>query len=351
MATDPQSTAVPRRDGPVPRLLLGGLALLLLVALATPPDARGIPNRTVTPGRDDLTLFRAVAARVGRGEPYYPTMADELTTRGYPTGSVANWRTPLHLVLVGRAPVLMRGLLMLLGVLVAAGTAYTFRAGPWLPVLILQLGATGALGRADLLVMPEPLAGALIALSVLASLRELRWPSVALGVAALFVREIAVPYAGVRLVYALWTRQWREAIGWTAGIGVYVLYAIWHVSEVRHAMPPHPTWHPFPWLAFGGLRFVLATVRSNTWLTVLPWWITPMALVAAFLGAWRAAPIVGLTIAAYVVAFAMIGHPFNWYWGWVPGMLFPLAWAHVDTGIALPLWLAPGRRRRLVTAS
>jgi hypothetical protein len=31
----------------------------------------------------------------------------------------------------------------------------------------------------------------------------------------------------------------------------------------------------------------------------------------------------------YLIAFAIAGQPFNWYWGWVPGMLLPLTWAHI----------------------
>ena len=86
--------ARPGRPWPasIPPVLLAALALLLLLGLATPPDPRAIAARTGAAAHGDQTLFRAVAARIADGEVYYPTMRDELVARGYPTGSVVNWR-------------------------------------------------------------------------------------------------------------------------------------------------------------------------------------------------------------------------------------------------------------------
>lgn len=317
-------------NAPLP--LLAGLTVLLLVGLATPPDPLGIPNKPASHDGRDLMLFREVAARMTHGEAYYPAMGDELTIRGYPTGSVANWRTPLYLELVAHTPLALRGLLLLLGVLVVIDTGLVLRAvstPAWLAGLLLQIGVVAALWRGDLFVMPEPLTGALVALSVLVFLRGWRETSVLLGMAALFVRELAAPYVGVRLAWAVWRREWREAILWALGLGIYGLYVLWHIGQVHQAMPAQPTWHPVSWIQFGGLRFVLATVRANAWLTMLPWWMTPFALVAALLGAWKAPPVVSLSIVGYFMAFAIVGLPFNWYWGWVPGMLLPLTWAQI----------------------
>jgi hypothetical protein len=269
---------------------------------------------------------------VAEGEAYYPTMRDELVARGYPTGSVVNWRTPIYLELVARAPIVLHALLLLVAALVLAGTAMALRTvstGACIAGLLLQNGVVTALWLSDLLIMPEPLAGGLIALSVLVSLRGSSAASVLLGSAALFVRELAVPYVAIRLAWAMWNRQWREAIGWSLGLGVYGLFLLWHIGQVHHVMPPHPTWHAAPYIQFGGLRFVLATLRTNLWLHALPWWTTPLALVAALLGAWSAPPVVSLPILGYLAAFGIAGQPFNWYWGWLPGMLLPLSWAHI----------------------
>ena len=257
-------------------------------------------------------------------------MRDELVARGYPTGSVVNWRTPIYLELVARAPVLLRGLLLLVAALVLVGTALALRTvstGACIAGLLLQNGVVTALWSSDLLIMPEPLAGGLIALSVLMSLRGWSAASVLLGSVALFVRSSRSP---------MWRFGWCSrsgtasgvAIGWSLGLGVYGLFLLWHVGQVHHVMPLHPTWHTAPYIQFGGLRFVLATVRTNLWFDALPWWITPFALVAALLGAWNAPPVVSLPILGYLAAFGIAGQPFNWYWGWVPGMLYPELGAH-----------------------
>jgi hypothetical protein len=313
-----------------PPLLLAGLMVLLLMGLATPPN---VDDSTKRRG-DDEALFRAVAERVSLGEPYYPAMADELVARGYPTGSVANWRTPLYLEVVAHAPLAMRGLLLLVSLLVIAGTALALRSVSIVALiagLTLQSGAVIALWFGQLQVKAEPLTGGLIALSVLVSLRGWRATSVLLGTAAMFVRELAVPYMGVRLGWALWTRDWRDAICWLFGIAAYGVFLLWHIGQVHQAMPAHPTWHTMSWIQFGGLRFVLATLRTNDWLHLLPWWMAPVALVAALLGAWKAPPVVRLSVLGYLGAFAMVGQPFNWYWGWVPGMLFPLLWGQITS--------------------
>ena len=41
---------------------------------------------------------------IHQGESYYEAAADELTSRGYPTRSVFNWRTPLPMWLLGMLP-------------------------------------------------------------------------------------------------------------------------------------------------------------------------------------------------------------------------------------------------------
>jgi hypothetical protein len=41
--------------------------------------------------------------------------------------------------------------------------------------------------------------------------------------------------------------------------------------------------------------------------------------------------------------FAIVGFTFNWYWGWIPGMLLPLAWAHAVEQLRLLRW--PGALR------
>ncbi len=311
--------------------LLGAVGVVGLTLSLGPPHPRSQPDAVVAPSQNDVALYTAIVTHVTEGEPYYASVRRELMARDYPTGNVAGWRTPLYLELVARVPLLLRVGMILVGVLVLLGTADTLRTlspQAWIVGLVMQIGIVAALWQPEMLVMPEPLAGGLIALSVLLALKQWRWTSVGLGIAALCIRELAVPYVGIRLLLSLSRREWRESFGWGLGLCGYGMYLLWHVQQVHLAMPAHPTWHVQPWIQFGGLRFVIATVRSNAWLTLAPWWIAPAAFVALLLGLWRAPALISLSVLGYVLAFSIVGQPFNWYWGWIPGMLSPLAWAY-----------------------
>lgn len=321
------------------------LAFLLVVGWLTPPDAAYIPRQAVSGGPNDADLYNAVIDRIGQGDGYYEAMGAELEGRGYPTGSVVNWRTPLYLTLLARAPWLILGSLWLLGALVVAGTAFVAHRlttpSRWAPVVVLQIGVVMTVVNPLRFTYSEPLAGLLIALSVLVALRGWHVTSVLLGSAALFVRELAAPYVGIRFMLALWKRDWRDAAGWGLGLTCYTAYYLWHWIQVIHAMPLHATVHVSAYWQFGGLQFFMATLNTNVWLALLPWWVMPVALVAAIWGACRAPLLVRFPVLGYLALFAVVGMPFNWYWGWVPGMLLPLAWAHAAA--ALPS-LTIGRR-------
>ena len=325
-------------SSPTARIIgFAALALLLVAGWSTPPDAAYIPKQPVPGGPNDADLFRAVVDRVGQGHSYYVAMGEELEARGYPTGKVVNWRTPIYLTLLARAPAPMLGLLWFLGALVVAGTAQMAHRltapSRWWPVVILQIGVVMTVVNPLRFTYSEPLAGLLIALSVLVALRGWRDTSVLLGTAALFVRELAAPYVGIRILLAVWKRDWRAAAGWSLGLVCYAAYYLWHWSQVVDAMPLHPAIHVYPYWQMGGLQFLMATLNTNVWLALLPWWMMPVALVAAIWGACRAPLVVRLPVLGYLALFAVVGMPFNWYWGWVPGMLLPLAWAHAAAGL------------------
>jgi hypothetical protein len=133
----------------------------LLVAITLSPWKSGFadaPSR----GTGDIPLYRAEAERIRGGEYYYAAVKAELESRGYPTRSVLNWRTPLPVWLIGVLPVLIAASLVFYGV-----------------------------GRT--------------------------WWAVAMGLAALFVRELAAPYCVVCALFALHERRWPEVKAWVVG--------------------------------------------------------------------------------------------------------------------------------------
>jgi hypothetical protein len=94
---------------------------------------------------------------------------------------------------------------------------------------------------------------------------------------------------------------------------------------VQQLIGPNDVAHAEGWIRFGGAGFVISTVQMNAYLLLLPQWSSAVYLVLALLGfgAWNspAGQRGGITAAGYLAAFAIVGQPFNQYWG---SMLAPL---------------------------
>ena len=71
------------------------LSILFFGLVYAPPSQRDTDLRPQSGG--DLKLFSSIVARLEAGTPYLVAMRSELLAQGYPTASVMNWRTPLHL--------------------------------------------------------------------------------------------------------------------------------------------------------------------------------------------------------------------------------------------------------------
>jgi hypothetical protein len=276
-------------------------------------------------GPGDIALYRAEIDRIHAGESYYTAANAELRTRGYPTRSIFNWRTPLPMWFVGKLPEVALGkaflgtaaiaLLLLTFGLIAdesntrtGGLAALFLSGAILPV---------ALG--DLFVMTELWSGIFLAISAVAYSSGRRTCSVLAGIGALFLRELAAPYCLLMFAMAIWQRRRREATAWLVGIAVYAVYYAIHLKHVLPLIQPGDVAHSNGWVCFGGAGFVLSAVQMNTYLLLLPQWASAVFLTAALLGfaSWNSAAgqRIGMTVALYLIGFSIVGQPINQYWG------------------------------------
>ena len=300
-------------------------------------------------GPSDFALYRAEIDRMHAGESYYDVAGDELRTRGYPTRSIFNWRTPLPMWLVAKLPDsdIGKSLLVLLAV------------GMWLlafGLLESQLGRRASVAGVltisgtvlpcllgDLFVLPEMWAGILIGLSAVCYGSERRKLGFAAGLSALFVRELAGLWCLICLMTDARERRWRGVAVWTAGLAAYAVYFALHVKAVLPLISAGDVAHEHGWVRFGGAGFVISTVQVNAWLLLLPQWVTALYFVAALVGAagWSssAGERIGLGVAGYALAFAIVGQPFNQYWGSLTAPLFALA-ASAFPVIASDLWRA-----------
>jgi hypothetical protein len=302
-------------------------ALLTLICLAVAPTPPGSKAGPEDPTKGDIALYRAEVERIHAGENYYQVAAEELVARGYPTRSVFNWRTPLPMWLIGKMPAVVLGK-VLLGVLaltvllmafeVASREQSNIYRGP-LPLAMLVAGALFPCLLGNIFVMPVLWAGVLIAISVCAYGVRRPYLGAAAGLAAVFFRELALPYCLLGAALAAWQKRRGELLVWVVGLAAWTVFFGLHWLQVKELTAPNAAAHRDSWVQFGGATFVLAITQMNSWLVLLPQWVTALFFVAAMCGlaGWNSPQGLrtGLSVCLYVVAFAIVGQDFNRYWG------------------------------------
>lgn len=340
---------------------MGLTALVILFFIAVSQSQ--LRNRHLETVRDgggaDLRLYKAEIERVHQGESYYDVAADELRGRGYATSSIFNWRAPLLVEAIAALPSVTLARVALAGLAIAA---------LWLSFGLLEqeAGSRAALGGALLMVgallpafmgegyvLHEVWAATLIALSLSAHGRGRVVIAIAAGVAALFVREHAGLYCLLSLGLAVRTRSWREACGWVAGMTAYAVYFGWHAWTVSGLIGADELAQREGWLQFSGAPFVIAACQMNCLLLMLPQWVTAICLPCAMLGflGWRTpwGERAGLVTAYYLMAFAIVGQPFNQYWGMLIAPPLALGLARAPAAL-VDLWRAAKRGAEISVA-
>ena len=241
------------RLGPVAaRAVLAGWAFFACFCLAkmpTPPPTCEAKEQSTNNG--DVALYRAEVDRIHAGENYYAAAARELVVRGYPTRSVFNWRTPLPMWLIGNLPDPRLGKALLgllaLGLLLAAFEATSreekniFR-GP-LPLAALMCGPLLPCLLGDLFVMPVLWAGIFIALSVCAYGLNRPYLGATAGLAAVFFRELALPYCLLGAALAAVQRRRGELAVWLTGLAAWTVFFGLHCAG-GEALDSRPTPRP-----------------------------------------------------------------------------------------------------------
>jgi hypothetical protein len=297
-------------------------AALLLLALATPRPPTPSQASGGPPG--DGMAFKRVVDDMRAGRPYYAAMGDMLQRSGYPATSVFNWRTPLLYELLWALPSWTAARVTLTALAAIASAAVCVVAAGVSPLAgamagVAALGVVVMMSAPAAVSMGEAWAGCLIALSVCAFTRRRGTAGICLALAALALRELAAPYCLACAAIAAYRRRWREVAGWSAG-GLAYLTAYWfHANAVAaHQLPEHLR-QTTSWVAWGGLPFLLSTLRWHGLFLLLPWHWTALALVLVAAGViWPRAPAhLRASAGLYAVLFLAVGQPFNEYWGFL----------------------------------
>jgi hypothetical protein len=291
-------------------------------------------------GEGDLALYSRVVQRLRGGEGYYDALGSELRRSDYPTGSVFNWRTPMHLELIARLPnfgwastLLVGGGLCAIGLAVVAmirgghiGLALAQAVLMFIPLSVTVMSNTFLFG--------EVWAGMLIAVSVGSFALGWRRAGAVTGVLALFFRELALPYVLIGVFLAMHRRRRAELWIWLAGVACYAFGFGLHAMAVMSRIPASGLAPDVSrWVQFGGVRFVLITSRVGL-LLGLPFSVAAVYLPLALLGlAGWVSPAAGratATVLFYLLAFSVIGLPSaNFYWGaiYTPLLAFGTVWS------------------------
>jgi hypothetical protein len=286
----------------------------------------------------DLRLYRSILERVHSGENYYDVAGQELRKQGYPSGSLFNWRMPVYAWLIGKLPSIVWGQVVAtlcagIAILLAYGVVEN-ECGRWQAAIVTLL-LTGAFLwclDGDAYLAQELWSGIFVLISVLAYARGWWVGGVVLGVLALLFRELALPYCAIAIGLAVWKGRRKEIALWGLGLAIYGFCLGYHALQVGSRVTSADR-VPASWIQFGGAAFVLATTQMNYYLFNSPRWVCSIYLGLSLLGlaSWKTETGLRLflTASAYVAAFAIVGQPFNNYWGlmYAPLLPFGIVWA------------------------
>ncbi len=356
-ATEAQSVAGLRE-----RTVAVVFVLLAVVGMVLGWDKGKLPERGIVEAAEataateiapDLALYRDVIAGVRRGRGYYAVAGEKIPQYGFQITSPLNWRLPTYAWLLSRlpGPMWIQGLLVVLSA-VGLGLAFVAQTraigvGGAAVTTFLLFGVVRWAIDGEAYLAQEPWAATLVLISLaataLASGNE-RWRALAViaGIAALLFRELALPYCLAACVVTAWNGRRWEAASWAAGIALFFGFFAWHAAQVKAQLVELEVVASAggglsQWLRFGGLDFVLLTTRMNSLLFAAPSWLLWLYVLLALVGLSRGRNQANETacVAAllYLLAFAVVGRPENFYWGLLPAPL--LAWGAVNGAISI----------------
>lgn len=316
------------------RLLLAAVAALIALGLAQAPSPA---PRLAQAGEGDTALYRAIAARADTLPAYYAAATAEQRARGYPLRPFVTVREPALALLthrLGAAGVAWAWRLLALAAFVALAATLMReipRRGERLAAVGLAAFSVLLLAQPALAAWHEAWAGMLLVAALALAARS-RWlAACGVALAALLLRELALPAVLALGAAAALRGRRREAGGWVAVVALFALALAGHAAMVAaHVLPGDPG-SP-GWSSLGGWRFVLGAAHRTSLFALVPLPLAAVLLPLALLG-WAApatplADRVALALAATLGAFLLVGRPDNFYWGLVvapllaPGLAF-----------------------------
>jgi hypothetical protein len=346
----------PTRYCRLPRPWAGAVlcGLLLLIAAGLVFGVARDRGVAAGPTHSDIALYQRIIDDVAGGESYYSAVAREHRSGEhiYPLKPVFAVRPPLLAWGLAALPdpaarVLALRILTLMVLIAwcwrlerdyavrlpdaARGSEFAFQAGKLTFIaagaLLLLLGLLPGLLEQGVL-MHEVWAGEMIALALALYDPRRWWISLAIGLLAACLRELAAPFLLAMGAAALIEGRKREAVAWGLALAVFAAFILVHA----HLLAPYllPTDQSSPgWIRFGGWPFVLLNAKWHALLVTAPDGLVIVTVPLMLLGAlcWPGGRglRLGLICAGYNAAFLVAGRTVNSYWGLMVTPLMALA--------------------------
>ncbi|WP_158094280.1 hypothetical protein [Erythrobacter donghaensis] len=270
----------------------------------------------------DLALYARIAARVSAGEGYYAAAMDEQRASNYPTQPFVAVRQPTLAwlqALIGVDGVRWLELGLVAACLWAANTRLNgLVALPERVAALVLLAFGGAAAVVPLAgLIHELWAGLWLTFALLLYRPERWWPALLAAAAALAVRELAVPFVLLWLVFALAARRWREAAGVAMLLAVFAGGMVLHYLAVEAGRMPGDGASQ-GWDALIGYGLPLMALARLTGLALLPVTLAAPIAILPLVG-WAA---IGgrlglfalLWFAGLFTMVALFARPENFYW-------------------------------------
>jgi hypothetical protein len=342
-----------RLDSGQARIVLALLAALLVACFtalaAVTPSA---------PTGGDSALYAGIIDAMRHGAGYYAAAEAALRDGGDPLQSF--WAFPLPALALAEAalPSLLVAILLLLTVFAAAITWYrrlreAVQPGlPQVTATVLVVLSLMMFARPSLAASHEIWAGPLIALA-LALRRPGQWiEAVLVALIAMLIQESAVLFALTMLALGWVDGARREAIGWAAAVGLFVIVLAAHAVAAGAAAGP-PGGDAIGSLGLLGFGFAIRAIALVTPFTMLPLAVAaPLVGLALFGWASWASPAGLRGIALLVVTIALLGiaaRADTVAWAALIGPILPLGLVFVPDAIRDLATRALDRRRITVT--
>lgn len=343
--------------------IVSALLLLIAAGLWSGVAPAATDPATMTAGEDtshgDLALYRKIIGDVAKGQSYYAAVATEYRRWNYPLKPVFAVRTPVLATAMAALPNDTARALSLRLLVITVFAAWGWRLWHLFrqPVVVgaglLLLGCGLVPGLIPgAYAFHEVWAGDLIALSLAVYDPRRWWPSVLIGLMAVVLRELSLPYLLAMGALALFEGRKREALAWAATVGCFLAIFAIHAHVLAGLVHPDDK-VSVSWLHLGGWSFVLSSSKWNTLLSLAPSWLVAAAVPLMLLGLVGWPGPLGMRLAAiclgYCLLFLGIGRLQNFYWGLLVAPLMGLGLLTGPRGLwdlARSLWAAhPGEGR------